>query len=202
MFWIWLLFAVPVLVQGWCAHKDEFLTARDVQFRRIQGLPFLYHGGMWSDVVLFAPMMAYLISKHGGQWSTLQISVAAAVGFVLSFLMHIFYVQGGKVIPEAHTHDGVLTAAGWIHLAYMAAGIAVLALYYLSTPGLYPTEVWKISGLLFVHFLIGTHVPFKIWVAYERPYWYPAGLVIDVPTAVTLVGCAAVLFALSYVALR
>jgi len=200
----WLVvFVVPVLLQGMFAYRDDFFTPTDVLFRQTYGLPFLYHGGMWSDVFLFAPLMAYIIDTHGGTWEWKLLFIALAFGLAASYAMHMYlYVPGGMKIPEAHTHDGMLTTAGWIHLFYMTAGIAVLVLFYLAPSIHSPAEVWTVSGLLFLHFVIGTHVPFKIWVAIRNPIWYPTGPIVDLPTAFTLGGLAAALIGLSLWATR
>ena len=203
-FWIWFGFAFPVVLQGAFAYGDGFLTAKQVAEGRGQGLPFLYHGGMWSDVVLFAPLMAYVISKHGREWNWWPPLAIFIVGFVASYAMqHMFaYRLAGLAIPEAHTHDSALTTAGWIHLGSMAAGIAVLALYYVATSNLERAEVWAISGLLFLHFVIGTHVPFRAWVTIRQPMWFPVGPIVDLNTGITLGGLAVVLALLSAWALR
>lgn len=203
-FLVFLAFVAPVALQGLFARQDEFLTPGQVTQWGRKGLPFVCHGGMWSDVIVFAPVMAFIISNHGAEWDEDWIMAAYVVGLVASYAMHQYvYVPLGKQIPEAHTHDGGLTNAGALHLLYMSAGIAVLGLFYLDTPALKAAEVWTVSGLLLVHFVIGTHVPLKTWIKHHPVEWYPrVTTVIDAPTAGTLGGLAVALVGLSFYALR
>lgn len=200
----WLAaFVVPVLLQGMFAYWDDFLTPAQVIQHRGQGLPFLAHGGMWSDILLFAPLMAYILGTYGGIWSSVEIVSALILGLAASVLMHyLVYVPGAIVLPEAHAHDGAPTMAGYIHIVYMAIGLAVIALFYFVTPIVAFAEAATVSAVLFVHVVIGTHAPFKIFVRIAEPTWYPVGPIIDNPGLITLGIVGAVLVILSDLAAR
>ena len=204
LFWICVAaFIAPVFLQAFFAYKDSFLTSRQVLRHWGEGLPFLFHGGMWGDVFIVAWLMAYIIDRHHAAWTTFAMSLALVAGLLASEFMHEkVYTAGGIKIPEAHTHDGKLTAAGHLHSMYMGVGFAVLGLYYFATPGLGSREVWTVSGVLFAHMVIGTHIPFKIWVTLRRPRWYPKVPILDTAGALTLTGVGALLVAASVWALR
>ena len=198
-----VVFVLPVILQGAFAYADAFLTPAQVELQWGRGLPFLLHGGMWLDVLFFAPLMAYIVSVYGPNWHRASLIMALAVGLLASYAMHtLLYVPGGEKIAEAHTHGGTLTLAGWVHVFYMTAGIAVLALYYFSKPGMAPAEVWTISGLLFIHVTVGNHIPFKMWVARTQPSWYPVVPVMDMGAGATLAGVAIALIGVSLWATR
>jgi hypothetical protein len=53
------------------------------------------------------------------------------VGIITLIFMEIWR-RGGMMTPEAHTHNGVMTVAGWIHGAYMVWVISVSVLFFLA----------------------------------------------------------------------
>jgi hypothetical protein len=44
--------------------------------------------------------------------------------------MGVMYAKGGRLIPEAHTHDGKTTIAGWIHGIYAVLGLWFILIFY------------------------------------------------------------------------
>jgi hypothetical protein len=197
----YVAFATPVLLQAYEAWQDEFLTPVQISANGIaSGLPFIAHGGMWSDLTLFAGIMATIMTVYARQWTIGQWAAAVASGSVASAALHWgVYIHGP--LPEAHVHDGVVTAAGWIHVLYMAFGLAVLMLFYFSSKKLSATFVTWISILLVVHTIIGVHLPLKIWAKIAAPSWYVGQPILDIPTFCTVLGtilliCGAQAFAL------
>jgi hypothetical protein len=167
----------------------------------LKGLPFLAHTGMWSDVTLFAALMATIVTLYAPQWKIWQWGVALLVGIAVSATMHWgLYVHGS--IPEAHVRDGMLTSAGVIHVFYMAIGFAVVILFYTCTTNLTPIIVSWVSVLLGVHVIIGTLVPLKIWAKLAHPVWYPEQLIFDIVTLCTIFGTAVIIWVASLWALR
>lgn len=201
-FLVFLLFSLPVIWQGWEASQDLFLMPAQLMKRAVmRGLPFIAHGGMWADIFVFAPLMGYIVTAHGNEWRLGYILLMGVVGFALSFALHyLVYVPSGKNFPEAHTHYGWLTRAGKIHLWYMAAGLAVVGLFYFFS-SISEKEVAWVSSLLFVHAVIGTHVPLKVLARCTPIEWYPKGPVLGVTTAATLTGTALLLAGFSWWAL-
>lgn len=191
-----------MLLQGYASWREGFLTPSQMQAHGIvHGLPFVAHTGMWSDVALFAPLMATIMNSYARHWTASRWSAALAFGLVASAIMHWgFYVHGS--LPGVHVLNGALTSAGIVHFIYMAVGIAVVALFYTATANLGRAVVKGLSILLIVHVMIGTLLPLKIWAAIVHPVWYPEQSILDIPTSVTIVVVAAALCGASWWALR
>ena len=148
---IWLLyfcgFVLPVLLQGYLAWKIGLLTPHQMQQVGIsKGLPFIAHTAMWSDVSLFAGLMATIMVLYAPQWTLGQWAVALIVGLAASAAMHWgLYVQ--STFEQAHVSHGTLTPAGFIHFFYMAFGIAITILFYTCTGNLSVAAVMWVSAL-------------------------------------------------------
>jgi hypothetical protein len=195
-------FQMPVLLQAYYSWRDQMLTPAQMRSHGIsQGLPFLAHGGMWSDATLFAALMATIINAYGNQWKLLQCGVALSIGLAGSSIMH-WGVYADNVLPETHVRDGAITTPGIVHFFYMAAGIAVTILFYTCTARLTRKAALSVSALILTHVVIGTHVPLRIWAKLVRPGWYPEQSVFDSTNAVTIVGIFGALCAGSMWALR
>lgn len=163
-FWL-AIFESMVLLQIMFAWTDSFLTPTQMLRVTSQGLPFSGHGGMWGDFFFISALAAVIIATYGAEWSGMEIVLAGAIGFAVSYVMHETYKKGPYL--EAHVQHGHLTAAGWVHLVYMAGALAVIGLYYVSAP--YTPWMWLASALLILHTVAGTHVILGLM----RPTWYP-----------------------------
>lgn len=139
-----------------------------------------------------------MVAKYGATWSIQAIGLAMVAGLVLSFVMHLTYIAGGKLFPEAHTHDGYLTAAGWIHVFYMAAAFGLIALFFIATPHPARADVNIMYFVLVFHVMLGVHMPLKLL----SPPWFPYHGVWDGGTMMPIIGSIAALAGLSYWALR
>jgi hypothetical protein len=195
-------FALPVLLQGYVAWFDGFLTPAQMQAHGVaQGLPFVAHGAMWSDATLFAGTMATVMTNYAKQWKVRHWAIALTVGVLASAGMHWgVYVNG--LLPEAHVRDGAVTSVGIIHFVYMGMGIAVVVLFYLFTDNPNATMIKWVSALLVLHTIVGTHAPLKLWATYTHPVWYPAGNILDTPAIATVLGTTLALWLASFWALR
>jgi hypothetical protein len=197
----YLAFAVPVLLQGYTAWQDGFLTPSQLQANGIpEGVPFVAHGAMWSDATLLAGLMATIMVNYARQWTVRHWAIALALAIVVSAAMHWgLYIHG--TLPEAHVRDGTTTIAGWIHLAYMSLGLAVVLLFYVCTNRLNTAFVTFVSILLVIHTIIGVHIPLRIWARVAGPSWYAGQPIVDAPAFCTVLGsiilvCAGQAFAL------
>lgn len=200
LFWsVFSLSLLLVVLQALCAWRDNMFSVSQMEtFHADRGVPFVAHSGMWADVSLLTPLMAWMVAKYSGTWSPPAMGVAFGAGVALSFVMHLTYIAGGRIFPEAHTHDGYLTAAGWIHLCYMAAGFALIALFFLATPHPERADVYVMYFFLVIHVIFGVHVPLKI----AEPHWFPYRGILDMGTLAPIVGSIVALSVLSYWALR
>ena len=147
-----------VVVQGIASWFDGFLTQAQMRSRGItNGYSFVEHGGMWADVFVISPMVAYAASKyqlHYFSQSGLAILFAA---LVVAVVMGYLYRKGALTAPEAYTHDDKTTLAGWLHGLYAVAAIWICALFYLNlaTPGVSPKDIIVFSLILTPFFYLG-----------------------------------------------
>lgn len=193
MFWeLYPLFCLPVFVQAYLSYRDKFFTLGQMHSRGIsRGLPFVRHIAMWSDALLFSSLAAFVVAAHASRWTMEAVVFSAAAGILLSVLMHYsFYVR--RSLRGPHAHSGALTAAGYVHLLYMAAGLTVVFLFYLSTPGLAVQEMWIVTGLLIIHVFFGSLLPLHIM----RPRWFserdtPGQAVLTFTICTAILLCAA-----------
>jgi hypothetical protein len=152
-----------------------------------KGLPFTAHTGMWSDAVLFSPLMATIVTSYARQWNMWNWACGIGLGVILSAIMH-FGIYTKAPFQGAHARNGTLTSAGTIHFGYMAFGFAVIILFYTCTEGLPLLSVEWVSVLLVVHVIMGTLVPLKAWAKVAQPSWYPDQIKFDFATVSTIVG--------------
>jgi hypothetical protein len=76
----YLAFAVPVLLQGYTAWQDGFLTPSQLQANGIpEGVPFVAHGAMWSDATLLAGLMATIMVNYARQWTVRHWAIALSI---------------------------------------------------------------------------------------------------------------------------
>ncbi len=176
-----------VIIGGYEAHKDRFLTPGQIIKRGIKGLPFIAHGGMWGDIFILSPLLGIISGKYVSIWSAKKFFIALLLGILGSSIMHLFYI--GSNILEAHTQYGRLTRSGKIHFFYMALVLQMLILFYCFTPNPNPKLLWWTTILLSVHMVFGTHVVLGL----IAPTWYPDKPLRNPTTWITIFSCSAVL---------
>jgi len=170
---VFALLECLVFLQAFLAYQDRFLTVSQMRQGGIdQGLPFLWHFAMWSDLVIISPLATYLVGQYYRRWSLLSMLVSFGIGLVSSALLHRLYSLSG--MPEAHVQNHALTAAGMIHAIYMCIAFAVFIQFFLFTKDIAPWVLRVVSVLLLVHVFIGTHMLLGlINIAFPQD-WYPA----------------------------
>jgi len=160
-----------VLFQVVCADGDNFLTVRQMQLTRglKKGLPLMWHAGIWGDFVILTPLLTYIVARYGDQWLMPDIILASAIGVaILLPLGWTWIVSAKNGTPEAHTHDGKMTAAGFFHAIYFIAAIAIILLTYFHTV-ISQTAASTIAIFLGIHVVYGTHIVLGLMA----PPWYP-----------------------------
>ena len=148
-----------MILQGVAAYCDGYFSQRQMQSRGItNGYSFLQHGGMWADMFIVSPAVALIASKYKINYFSLYGIVFFAGTFIVVRAMGRLYCEYGKIIPEAHTHDGRTTLAGWIHGIFAFAVIWECLMFYLS-----PTvPKQKVEDLIFVSFLLTLLFPLGV----------------------------------------
>jgi hypothetical protein len=161
-----------VVAQGLLAYQDQFLTVSQMRGRGVdQGLPFLWHFGMWGDLIL-SGIAAYLIGRYFRNWRFRWISASLAIGFASAIAMNWIYKL--SQIPEAHIQNHHLTAAGVVHFFYMAIAIAVFIQFLFFTEGVSLRALRTVSVLLCIHVFFGTHMVLGLLKLVHPLNWYPA----------------------------
>ena len=162
-----------VAVQALLAYQNNFLTVSQMQQWGVaQGLPFVWHFGMWGDFFIISPVAAYVIGRYFVRWRLHWILVSLAIGFITASVFSWVYTSSG--MPEAHVQNHHLTAAGVVHLIYMAIAIAVFIQFLLFTKDISALELRVISLLLLAHVFFGTQMALGILNSARPLVWYPA----------------------------
>jgi len=156
-----------IVLQGLTAWSGGYLTQAQMAARGITGWSILEHGGICMDVIIISPAVAYFVSNHQfpyfSKWGLGILAVSIVAWLIFGYL----WQMGGKVIPEAHTHDGMTTIAGWIHLAYGAVTTWVLVMVFVSglaTPPVSKPELIILAVALMPFFYYGVVKFNERWV--------------------------------------
>src|SRR5262245_46437105 len=108
-----------VAAQGALSWVDGFLTQSQMRARGMtNGWSFLEHGGIWADLLLVSPVVAYVIANYRLAYFSQSGLLMLGGTISLAVIMGRRYVQTGITVPEAHTHSGRTTPAGWLHGVY------------------------------------------------------------------------------------
>lgn len=168
---------VLVVVQGVSSWFDGYLTQAQMHSSRIRnGWSFMEHGGIWADMFVISPIAAYAVSRYQLAYFSRPGLVILAASVVLSLAAGYMYQQGGITTPEAHTHHGVTTVAGWIHSLFVVAAIWVCGMVYLNltSPPMSKPDIIVISVLLTPFFFLGVAKFSDRWMFSTRAKWQVA----------------------------
>lgn len=162
-----------VVVQVLLVYRDHFLTVSQMQQRGVdQGLPFIWHFGMWGDLLIVSGLAAYIIGRYFHRWHGQQMLVSLALGSSLATILSWTYTFSG--MPEAHVQNHHLTVAGIVHLFYMAIALAVFVQFFFFTKDISARLLRLVSVLLFIHMFFGTHMALGIMNVVSPLDWYSA----------------------------
>jgi hypothetical protein len=166
-----IVFECLVGVQGLLAYQDRFLTVAEMQQRGItQGLPFIWHFGMWGDFLIISPLAGYVIGRYSDRWTLGPILISLVIGLILALSFSWLYTLSD--VPEAHVQNHHLTSAGVVHLLYMAIALAVFTQFFFFTENISVRVLRAVSVLLFVHVFFGTHMALGILKVIYHFGWY------------------------------
>ena len=169
---VFILLTLLVLAQFFLAYRDDFLSVTQMRSRGTnQGLPLVWHFAIWSDLVLISPLAGYLVHRYREVWRLHWIVTAFVMSLCVAILLHYLYTRTS--MPEAHTRDHELTAAGYVHLVYMTIAFCVFLQFLLFTPNVSHGILAAVSVLLLLHVFVGTHMVLGIFNLYFPQDWYP-----------------------------
>ncbi len=118
------------------------------------GYSFLEHGGMWADVFIVSPLVAYLVNKYAFAYGSSMGWWILLIALLLWVALALFvFAPSGKNMPEAHARDGRVTGTGWIHVVYATLTMWVIAMAYIPgmvSPTISNKDVWIMSVALSV----------------------------------------------------
>jgi hypothetical protein len=170
---VFVAFECLVGLQALLAYQDHFLTVAQMQQRGVaQGLPFLWHFAMWSDLAIISPLAAYLVGKYGRRWSPLTMLMSLGIGLVLSASLHWLYLQ--SAMPETHVQNYALTPAGWVHAIYMGVAVGLFIQFFFFTDDVVQRVLGIVSVLVLIHVFIGNHMLLGLINLAFPQDWYPA----------------------------
>jgi hypothetical protein len=158
--------------QALSAYSDNFFTVSQMKSIPVAfGLPFLWHFGMWGDFFIISPIAGYLVGKHAHRWRLPGMLISLMIG--ISSASILSWVYTFSTLPDSLVQNHHLTAAGIVHLLYMAVAVAVLIQFFLftSTPSLRLLRM--VSILVLFHVFIGTHMALGILKGTVPLGWYP-----------------------------
>ena len=182
-----------VILQAALAYRQQFFTVSQIRAVHIsQGLPFVWHFGMWSDFFIISPLAAYLIGCYFDQWRVRRALLSLLIGLICAALLGWLYAM--SPMPEAHMQNHRLTAAGVVHLLYASAVISVSAQFFLFTVDVPRRLLLQVSILLLLHVFVGTHMVLGFLAYFVTLDWYPGQPTKSVAGWVTIVALAAFMF--------
>jgi hypothetical protein len=161
-----------VLAQGALAYRAHFLTLSQMKAAGVaQGLPFVWHFGMWDDFFVISPLAAYLVGRYAHFRQLRRGLLSLAIGLVGAAFFGWLWTLSST--PEAHVQNHHLTAAGVVHLVYMAVVIAVFVRFILMNSLVSGRLLAVASVLVFIHVFAGSHMLLGLLTTLAPQDWYP-----------------------------
>ncbi len=174
-FWTILVVGIGlIVVQGISAHFDNRFSRRELDNAGItNSWSFLQHGGMWADVFIISPIVAYALSKYQLDIHSWRGIGTLIVSIVFTLAMIEFYRRRGIAMGDHCTHDGKTTFAGWIHGLYAFAAIWVCLEIYLElmAPVVSKQDIVIFSLLLTPFFYLGVAKFSERWIFSAQDKW-------------------------------
>jgi hypothetical protein len=171
----WLAFItleLLLLLQAAISYSDHFFSVTQMrQYGFSQGLPFLWHFGMWGDAVVISPLVALVVGRYSYEWKWKTLFYAALTATLVTILYGWIFTLSDY--PEAHVQHHRLTTAGIIHLIYMLPTLTVFLIFFLATNRVSKRFAITVSVIIVLHVFVGTHMVLGI-INWLYPLdWFP-----------------------------
>jgi hypothetical protein len=141
------------------------------------GVPLVFHGGMWLDLVLLPVLFFYLIGKLNGDWNAKNIGYAVLIGFAItSSLQLMLAFTGDKPDPMGWQGERWSTGIA-LHFIYMWSAVTLLALALLYSPSATVGMITATCMIIGIHTYFGAQIPFGIVNRFLRLDWVPEFLI-------------------------
>ena len=125
-----------IAVQAILSHKDGYLIQEQIRKNRYldqwTAYSFMQHGGMWCDVFIISPLIAYLTHTYSFAYLSWLPLLLLVTCILLTLMALSAYAHSSFRIREAHAHGGQLTAAGLVHGIYASIAMWIICLFYLT----------------------------------------------------------------------
>ena len=155
-----------VVLQGVAAAFDGYFNQKQMRVHGYYGFAFIEHGGMWADIFLVSPAMADIVSKYKLNYNSRASHMILIGVIIFTLTMMNKYKNEGVCKPEAHTHHGNQTVAGWIHGLFAAVSMWLLILFYFTTT----TPKASAHDLILVTSLFTIWAPLGV-IKFFNPLW-------------------------------
>lgn len=146
-----------VVMQGIASYADGYFNQKQLLKKGIIGYSFIEHGGMWADVFVVSPAIALIMSSYDLRYFSWWSAVIFLLAVIASLKAGIEYQRIAVNNPEAHTHNGKTTIAGWIHGVYAVLGMWVFTMFLVTpiTPHATPQHLIIVALFLTILFPLG-----------------------------------------------
>ena len=170
-----------VAAQGALAYFDGYFSHEQLRKRGIHNMwSFLEHGGMWADVFIITPLIAFATARYRLDLSTWGLGELLASVIITIALIEMY--RRGAIAPggtgDHCTHNGHTVAAGWVHGLFMAAGIWVsLQIFtWVTSPVVSKADIVLFSVLLTPFFYLGVKKFSPLWYMSVQDKWQVVAL--------------------------
>lgn len=178
IFWSALVVGVALVVlQGILSWFDGYLTQAQMRSHGVfNGWSLMEHGGMWADVFIISPLVAYAASKYTFEYISWRSTITLTASVFVVLMAMQMYQRGGITTPEAHTHSGVTPLQGWVHGMFAVAVIWVGVQVYLgwTTPVVSKGDLIIFAVLLTPFFYLGVAKFSERWLFDTGARWQVA----------------------------
>ena len=146
-----------IITQAIASFCDGYLYQSQMNALGIYGWAFIEHGGMWADFLIISPVVAFIVSEYPLPYLSTRSFVIIGLIIAVAIFAGNQYRQMGAMIPEAGSHDGYTTIAGWIHGLYALISAWIIVLFLVSpfTLNIQRSDLVIIAALLSVWAVIG-----------------------------------------------
>ncbi len=180
-----------ILAQFVASRIDGYATKKQMEERGVKGYSFMQHGGMWADLFIISPLVAYLVQKYSFEYMQFGGLVLFMIFFWAWFLLAVLvYAPASKNIPEAHAHGGYVTVAGYIHILFATFTTWVIVMAYtgLTTIPVSNNDIFMTSVLLTLWAYFGQAKFSPLWRfgVQEKMSFYMLGIAIWVSAGLYL----------------
>jgi len=163
-----------VIIEAFASYylSNNFLPSQVLARWKKPGIAFLAHGGMWGDLFLLPPLMAWVIARHSSSWDVDDMLIIGSIGFLITLGNHILLITTQAVPDPLGWQQEKCSITIALHFVYMTLYVALVGLFYFS-PNVGVRETVIVSVILGIHTTLGTHIVLGIVDRWMKWSWCP-----------------------------